>query len=209
MFCSKCGRQLRNDDNFCAACGTPVDPDVKPVNPGDKPPKSPERDSGGAAKKDPGIATPDDVPAILQLICDLAEYEHASDQVVATEDDLREQIFDRNHAEVLLAVAPDGDAIGMALFFHSFSTWLGRAGIYLEDLFVKPEWRGRGAGKKLLSALARVAVERGCGRLEWACLNWNQPSIDFYLSLGAVPQDQWTTYRVTGSTLVELANSAR
>ena len=152
------------------------------------------------------FATPADVPTILQLIRELAEYEHAADQVVATEDMLRAEIFERGHAEVLLA-EEDGQTAGFALFFHSFSTWLGRAGIYLEDLFVRPEFRGRGHGKALLVQLARIARERGCGRLEWACLNWNQPSIDFYLSLGAQRMDIWNTYRLEGDTLNALADT--
>ena len=149
-------------------------------------------------------ATEADVALILSFIKGLAEYENMSDQVVADEALLREWIFEKKKAEVILAVA-DGEAVGFALFFHNFSTFLGRAGIYLEDLFVRPEYRGKGYGKALLKALARIAVERGCGRLEWSCLDWNQPSIDVYLSLGAVPLSDWTTYRVTGDTLTTLA----
>lgn len=149
-------------------------------------------------------ATETDVALILSFIKGLAEYENMSDQVVADEALLREWIFEKKKAEVILAVA-DGEAVGFALFFHNFSTFLGRAGIYLEDLFVRPEYRGKGYGKALLKALARIAVERGCGRLEWSCLDWNQPSIDVYLSLGAVPLSDWTTYRVTGDTLTALA----
>lgn len=141
---------------------------------------------------------------ILSFIKELAEYERLSDQVVATEELLNEWIFHKNRAEVIFALE-DGREVGFALFFHNFSTFLGRAGIYLEDLFVKPEYRGRGHGKALLKELARIAVERGCGRLEWACLDWNRPSIDFYLSLGAVPMEEWTVYRVAGDTLHELA----
>lgn len=141
---------------------------------------------------------------ILSFIKELAEYERLSDQVVATEELLNEWIFHKNRAEVIFALE-DGREVGFALFFHNFSTFLGRAGIYLEDLFVKPEYRGRGHGKALLKELARTALERGCGRLEWACLDWNRPSIDFYLSLGAVPMEEWTVYRVTGDTLHELA----
>ena len=145
-----------------------------------------------------------DCALILQFIKGLADYEKMSDQVVATEALLREWIFEQKKAEVIFACA-DGHEVGFALFFHNFSTFLGRAGIYLEDLFVLPEQRGKGYGKALLKQLAKITVERGCGRLEWACLDWNRPGIDFYLSLGAVPMDEWTTYRVTGETLQQLA----
>ena len=145
-----------------------------------------------------------DVPLILDFIRQLAEYEKMLDQVVATEALLTEWIFDKQKAEVLLAQY-DGRPVGFALFFHNFSTFLGRAGVYLEDLFVMPEYRGRGIGKAMLKKLARIAVERGCGRLEWSCLDWNRPSIDFYLSLGAQPMDEWTVYRVAGDTLKKLA----
>ena len=145
-----------------------------------------------------------DCARILQFIKGLAEYEKMSDQVIATEELLREWIFEKKKAEVLFA-CEDGREVGFALFFHNFSTFLGRAGVYLEDLFVLPEHRGKGYGKALLKHLAGLAVERGCGRLEWACLDWNRPSIDFYLSLGAAPMDEWTTYRVTGETLQKLA----
>ena len=127
-----------------------------------------------------------------------------SGDVVATEELLREWIFEKQKAEVLIAVL-DGEEVGFALFFHNFSTFLGRAGIYLEDLFVLPERRGQGVGKALLRRIAQIAVERGCGRLEWSCLDWNKPSIDFYLSLGATPMDEWTTYRLTGETLLRMA----
>lgn len=141
---------------------------------------------------------------ILSFIKELAEYEHLSDEVIATEELLKEWIFHKNKAEVIFALE-DGKEVGFALFFHNFSTFLGRAGIYLEDLFVMPQYRGHGHGKELLKELARIAVERGCGRLEWACLDWNRPSIDFYLSLGAVPMEEWTVYRVTGDTLHDMA----
>lgn len=144
-----------------------------------------------------------DVPLILQFIKELAEYEKMLDEVVADENILREWIFEKKKAEVIFAL-DDSKEVGFALFFHNFSTFLGRAGIYLEDLFVKPEYRGKGYGKGLIKTLAEIAVERGCGRLEWACLNWNRPSIDFYLSLGAVPQTEWTVYRVTGDTLKDM-----
>ena len=111
----------------------------------------------------------------------------------------------KRHAEVIFALE-DGREVGFALFFHNFSTFLGRAGIYLEDLFVKPEFRGKGYGKATLKQLAHIAVERGCGRLEWYCLDWNKPSIDFYLSLGATPMDEWTVYRLTGETLLKMAD---
>lgn len=145
-----------------------------------------------------------DAALILHFIRQLAIYEKMEDQVVATEELLKEWIFEKQAAEVLFAVA-DGQEVGFALFFHNYSTFLGRAGIYLEDLFVMPAHRGKGCGKALLKKLAGIAVERGCGRLEWSCLDWNQPSIDFYRSLGAVPMDDWTVYRVTGDTLRALA----
>ena len=147
-----------------------------------------------------------DTHLILQFIRALADYEKMSDEVVADEKTLEEWIFDKGKAEVLFAVV-DGQEIGFALFFHNFSTFLGRAGIYLEDLFVKPEYRGKGYGKAVLKKLASIAVERKCGRLEWWCLDWNQPSIDFYRSLGAEPMSDWTVYRITGDTLTKLAES--
>lgn len=142
---------------------------------------------------------------ILGFIRELADYEHMLDEVIATPELLEHWLFDEKKAEVIFVMDGETEA-GFALFFHNFSTFLGRAGIYLEDLFVKPEYRGRGFGKALLSELARIAVERGCGRLEWWCLDWNEPSIEFYKSLGAVPMDEWTTYRITGETLTNLAN---
>lgn len=145
-----------------------------------------------------------DTAIILNFIKDLAVYENMLDQVVATEELLGEWLFDKKAAEVIFAME-DGKEVGFALFFHNFSTFLGRAGIYLEDLFVLPEYRGKGYGKGLLRKLAQIALERGCGRLEWACLDWNKPSIDFYLSLGAQPMDEWTTYRLTGETLHKMA----
>ena len=150
------------------------------------------------------FATEQDCALILSFIRQLAAYEHMSNQVVATEELLRDWVFEKQKAEVLFVC--DGDhEVGFALFFHNFSTFLGRAGIYLEDLFVLPEYRNKGYGKGLLKKLAQITVERGCGRLEWSCLNWNKPSIDFYLSLGAVPMEEWTTYRLTGKTLEEMA----
>ena len=149
-------------------------------------------------------ATREDVPQILQFIRRLAEYEHLENEVVATEALLEEWLFDKEKAEVL--IAREGETpIGFALYFHNFSTFLGRAGIYLEDLFVLEEYRGRGYGKALLRRLAQIALERGCGRLEWCCLDWNQPSIEFYRSLGALPMSDWTTYRLTGDTLSNMA----
>ncbi len=150
------------------------------------------------------FASEDDCGLILDFIRRLAEYEQLGDQVVASEELLREWIFEKKKAEVLFALS-DGKEVGFALFFHNFSTFLGRAGIYLEDLFVLPAYRGKGFGKGLLRELAGIACERGCGRLEWVCLDWNRPSIDFYLSLGARPMDEWTAYRVTGSDLRRLA----
>lgn len=150
-------------------------------------------------------ALPEDCPLILSFIKALAEYEKLSDQVVATEELLREWIFEKGKAEVIFPVV-DGEEVGFALFFHNFSTFLGRAGIYLEDLFIKPEHRGKGYGKATLQQLGRIALERGCGRLEWACLDWNRPSIDFYLSLDAMPMDEWTVYRLAGDSLRGLEN---
>lgn len=145
-----------------------------------------------------------DLPLILEFIRELAEYEHMSGEVVATEELLRDWLFERRAAEVIFAEA-EGREVGFALFFGNFSTFLGRGGIYLEDLFVKEQYRGRGYGRALLRELARIALSRGCGRLEWACLDWNRPSIDFYLSLDAEPMDEWTTYRLSGKTLEAMA----
>lgn len=149
-------------------------------------------------------ATESDVSKILYFIKELAAYEKMLDEVVATEELLREQIFEQKKAEVILAIE-NGAEIGFALFFHNFSTFLGRSGVYLEDLYVKPECRGKGYGKAILKELARIAVERGCGRLEWSCLDWNKPSINFYLSLDAEPMKNWMIYRVAGETLNKLA----
>ena len=145
-----------------------------------------------------------DCGLILFFIRELATYEKMLDEVVATEELLREQLFRRHGAEVIFA-CEDGKEVGFALFFHNFSTFVGRAGLYLEDLYVLPEYRGKGYGKALLKKLAAIAVERGCGRMEWVCLDWNQPSIDFYRSLGARPMDEWTIYRVAGESLETLA----
>ena len=145
-----------------------------------------------------------DAALILRFIRELADYEKMLDEVIATEELLKEWIFEKKKAEVIFALE-DGAEVGFALFFHNFSTFLGRAGIYLEDLYVSPQYRGKGYGKGLLRKLAQIAVERGCGRLDWSCLDWNKPSIDFYLSLGAEPLDQWTVYRLTGDTLLNMA----
>lgn len=146
-----------------------------------------------------------DVPLILRFIKGLAEYEKLTHEVTATEDLLRETLFGtRQVAEVIIGEY-HGDAVGFALFFHNYSTFLGRPGIYLEDLFVKPELRGRGFGKVLLAYLAQIAKERNCGRIEWAVLDWNAPSIQFYKKLGAVPKDEWTVFRLTGEALTTLA----
>lgn len=150
------------------------------------------------------FANETDTAIILSFIKELAEYEKMLDQVVATEALLKEWIFEKKKAEVLF-VMEDGKEVGFALFFHNFSTFLGRSGIYLEDLFVKEEFRKKGYGKAVLKELARITVERGCGRLEWACLDWNRPSIDFYLSLGAEPMEEWTVYRLSGDRLQTMA----
>ena len=152
-------------------------------------------------------ATERDVPLILQLIKELAEYEKLAEEVSATEDALRQSLFGpRPAGEVVIGYAGDEPA-GFALFFHNYSTFLARPGIYLEDLFVRPEWRGHGYGRQLLAHLATLAVERGCGRLEWAVLDWNEPAIGFYKNLGATLMDEWSTFRITGDALRQLAAS--
>ena len=148
-----------------------------------------------------------DVPQILTFIRELADYEGMLDQVVATEELLTKWLFEKEKAEVLLGSC-GGKTVGFALFFHNFSTFLGRGGIYLEDLYVCPEYRGRGYGKAFLMQLAAVAVERGCGRLEWWCLDWNKPSTDFYLGMGAKAMSDWTVYRIDGERLQEMADEA-
>lgn len=145
-----------------------------------------------------------DVPLILQFIKEIAAYEKMSDQVIAEETTLETWIFDKEKAEVFF-VLEEGKEVGFALYFHNFSTFVGRGGIYLEDVYILPEYRGKGYGKAILKKLAAIAVERGCGRMEWVCLDWNQPSIDFYLSLGAQPMSDWTLYRLTGDALAQLA----
>jgi GNAT superfamily N-acetyltransferase len=153
-------------------------------------------------------ATPDDIALILALIAELAEYEKLAHEAVATASSLQRDLFGpRPHAEVLIAEA-DGEPAGFALFFHNYSTFLGQPGLYLEDLFVRPRFRGLGLGKRLMQALARIALERGCGRFEWSVLDWNTPAIDFYRSLGAVGMDEWTVQRVSGEALRALADAA-
>src|SRR5213079_471258 len=150
----------------------------------------------------------EDVPIILQLIRDLATYERAPHEVTATEEQLVDVVFgERPAAEVLLALEGES-AVGFAVFFHNFSTWLGRAGLYLEDLFVKPEKRGKGYGRALLLELAKIARDRGCGRMEWAVLNWNEPAIKFYQTLGARPMNEWTVFRLTRDEIAKLAGAA-
>ena len=149
-------------------------------------------------------ATRSDCALILKFIRDLAEYENMAGDVVATEESLAKWLYDKHSAETIFAVL-GGVEVGFALYFTNFSTFLGRAGVYLEDMFVLPEYRGRGVGSALLRELARVTVSRGCGRLEWQCLDWNKPSIGFYESLGAKAQDSWTTYRLSGDALEALA----
>src|ERR1044071_8093744 len=150
----------------------------------------------------------DDLPIILQLIRDLATYERAPNDVTATEEQLRRVLFgEKTSADVL--VAREGDeAVGFAVFFHNFSTWLGKPGLYLEDLFVRPEKRGRGYGRALLERLAQIAKERACGRIEWAVLDWNEPAIQFYRKLGAQPMDEWTVFRLTKEGIAKLAGPA-
>lgn len=151
------------------------------------------------------FASEHEVAEVLAFIRELAVYERLGDEVLATEAQLRTALFGaRPYAEVVFACL-DGTPVGFALFFHNFSTFLGRPGIYLEDLFVRPAARGRGIGKRLLAWLARTALERGCARLDWAVLDWNEPSIGFYRSLGAVPLDEWTTFRLSGAALARLS----
>ena len=159
-----------------------------------------------AASANIRTASESDVPLIHRFIRELAEYERLLDEVTATEESVRATLFGaRRFAEVL--IAEDGaEPVGFALFFHNYSTFLSRPGIYLEDLYVRPEYRGRGYGRQLLARLARIAVERDCGRFEWAVLNWNDPAIGFYRAMGALPQDSWTVYRLTGQALRRLAD---
>lgn len=146
-----------------------------------------------------------DVKLILDFIKELADYEKLLHEVVATEEILMDSLFVRKAAEVIIG-EHDGEPVGFALFFHNFSTFLGRPGIYLEDLYVRPEMRGKGYGKILLAFLGKLAIERNCGRFEWWCIDWNEPSINFYKSIGAVPMDEWTVYRVYNKALIDLAN---
>jgi GNAT superfamily N-acetyltransferase len=153
-------------------------------------------------------ATAADVPIILELIRALATYERAPNDVTATEDGLSKVLFgEKPAAEVLLAFE-DETAVGFAVFFHNFSTWLGRPGLYLEDLFVRPEDRGKGYGRALLIHLAKIARDRGCGRMEWAVLDWNEPAIQFYRKLGGKPMDEWTVFRLTRDGIAKLADAA-
>lgn len=150
-------------------------------------------------------ATEEDVPLIRRFIEELADYEKLRHEMVATDEDLRRTLFgERPYAEVIL-LEEDGEEVGFALFFHNYSTFLGKPGLYLEDLFVRPGARGRGHGRRLLRHLAEIAVERGCGRMEWWVLDWNEPAIRFYERLGAVAMDEWTTFRLTGAALENLA----
>jgi GNAT superfamily N-acetyltransferase len=152
-------------------------------------------------------ATPTDTPTILRFVRELATYEREPDAVKATEADFERVLFGpRPYAEAVIA-EEGGAPLGFALFFHNFSTWEGKPGVYLEDLYVTPEARGKGVGKRLLAHLAKIAVERDCARLEWWVLDWNEPAISFYKSLGAVPMDEWTVNRVTGEALMKLAAS--
>ncbi|PKM49763.1 MAG: GNAT family N-acetyltransferase [Firmicutes bacterium HGW-Firmicutes-7] len=150
------------------------------------------------------FATKEDVNLILKFIQDLAEYENLLREVVVTEEILINSLFDRKTAEVIIGEY-DGEPVGFALFFHNFSTFLGKPGIYLEDLYVQPTMRGKGLGKIILSFLAQIAIERNCGRLEWWCLDWNESSIKFYKQIGAKPMDDWTVYRVCDESLENLA----
>jgi GNAT superfamily N-acetyltransferase len=150
-------------------------------------------------------ATRADVPVILRLIHDLAEYERAPNEVVATEAGLEEALFGAPPAAEVLLGEEEGVPVCFALFFHNFSTWMGRRGLYLEDLFVQPALRGKGYGRALLVRLAEIAHERGCGRMEWAVLDWNEPAINFYRKLGARPNDDWTIFRLTREGIAELA----
>ncbi|MEX2400732.1 MAG: GNAT family N-acetyltransferase [Rhodothermales bacterium] len=154
------------------------------------------------------FADPDDVPLILRFIEGLADFERLSDECVATEDGLRKTLFGEDrYAEVVLGYY-ESIPVGFALFFHTYSTFLARPGIYLEDLFILPEWRGRGYGRTLLAFLAKLAVERDCGRLEWAVLDWNEDAVRFYRRLGAKPLDEWTTFRLAGGALRDLASTS-
>jgi GNAT superfamily N-acetyltransferase len=151
----------------------------------------------------------EDVPVILQLICDLATYERAPDDVIATEKQLLDVLFGEYPAAKVLLAFEGQSPVGFAVYFYNFSTWLGRPGLYLEDLFVKPDMRGRGYGRALLVELAKIARDRECGRMEWAVLNWNEPAIKFYRALGAKPMNEWTVFRLTRDGIAKLAKSGR
>ncbi len=150
-------------------------------------------------------ATPADVPTILALVRELAAFEREPDAVEATEPMLAQALFGEPPAAEAVVAEEDGATVGFALFFHNFSTWTGRRGLYLEDLYVTPDARGQGAGRALLAHLARLALDRGCGRIEWSVLDWNTPAVEFYRKIGAVPMEEWTIQRVTGDALVTLA----
>ena len=160
-----------------------------------------------SAEVDIAMATEDDLPIILAFVKGLADYERLPHECVATLDKLRNTLFSGPPAAEVLIARVDGEAVGFALFFHSYSTFLAQRGIYLEDLFVDPPARGKGIGRALLAALARLAVDRHCGRIEWSVLNWNESAIGFYRSIGARPLDEWTTFRMSGSALQELAGN--
>jgi GNAT superfamily N-acetyltransferase len=151
-------------------------------------------------------AKPSDVGLILQFIKELAQYEHLLDQVTATEETLTEWLFEKEKAQAVIGET-GGAPVGYALYFYNFSTFLGKAGVYIEDIYVRPEYRGRGYGKAFFHYLARLCVREGCGRLEWACLDWNKPSIGFYLSLGARPMDDWTIYRLDEDGIRRMAET--
>jgi GNAT superfamily N-acetyltransferase len=148
-----------------------------------------------------------DVPLILRLIKGLADYEKLAHEVMATEEGLRATLFGPNPAAEVIVAYAENEPVGFALFFHNYSTFLGKRGLYLEDLFVLPDWRGRGAGRALLTHLAKIAADRDCGRFEWSVLDWNEPAINFYKSLGAQPMDEWTIFRLAGQGLRRLAGS--
>ena len=152
-------------------------------------------------------ATEDDVPPVLQFIKALAAYEKMSDEVVATVDSVRRSVFEQGRAKVLIGEL-EGQPVAFALYFYNYSTFLGRSGLYLEDLFVYPPYRSKGLGKAIFATLAKIAVDEGCGRMEWVCLDWNQPSIAFYRGMGAVSMDEWSTYRLTADKLQKLAETA-
>ena len=154
----------------------------------------------------PAVAT--DVPIIHALIRELAEYERAPHDAIATEEGLREVLFGESPSAQVLLALEEGEAVGFAVYFFNFSTWLGRAGLYLEDLFVRPTTRGRGYGRALLRRLAQIAHERGCGRMEWAVLDWNEPAIGFYKKLGAKPMAEWTVFRLTSDGIAQLADKS-